>query len=177
MCKQHLCTITTKRPFCDWYATSTQKNLKIKYTQTWRWMVTKWLMCLWAEITRDHIIYIMNKFVFHPKRHRKCLKKITSVFSSCASFCIVSFSSCFRTKASVNEGSRLKLRTYPSQLQQKKIRKKERKKKEKKKKKKKRKGFCLNVILVIIFPHHYIFHLQANFIPHPNPPNDQYYSE
>ena len=120
MRKQHLCTITTKRPICGWYATSTQNNnLKIKYTQTWRWMITKWFMCLWAEITRDHRIYIMNKFVFNPKRHRKCLKKITSVFSSCASFCIVSFSSCFRTKASVNESSRLKLSAYRSQLQQK----------------------------------------------------------
>ena len=122
--------------FYGWYATSTQNNnLKIKYTQTWRWMITKWFMCLWAEITGDHIIYIMNKYVFNPKRHRKCLKKITSVFSSCASFCIVSFSSCFRTKASVNEGSRLKLRTYPSQLQQKKIIKKKKKKEEKKEKK------------------------------------------
>lgn len=103
-----------------------QKKI-IWYMQTWRWMtMNKWLMWLYklsgSLTTRDRLIYIMNKYVFNPKCHRKCLKKITSVFSSCASFCIVSFSSCFRTKVSVNESSRLKLRTYLSQLQQKKKR-------------------------------------------------------
>lgn len=142
-----------------------RKKINQIYTQTWRWMtMNKWLMWLWAETTRDRVIYIMNKYVLNPKCHRKCPQKITSVFSNCASFCIVSFSSCFRIKVSVNESSRLKLRTYPSQLQQ--------------KKKKKEERFLLEiVILVFIVPHHSISHLQANLTPHPDPPNDQYYSQ